>query len=115
MPWDDIDLEALRVPLTSAPPKPRRERQSEPFTQVPNARAIAIGSGAKNFTLLMWLFLAHEAWTKRTDTVEVSNQAVGKWGIGRSAKARALHWLEAQGHITVERRGKRCPAVTLLR
>jgi hypothetical protein len=114
MPWDEFDIEAMRAPLT-APPKSKRERQSEPFTQVLNTRAIAVGAGSKNFTLLLWLFLNFEAWTKGTDTVEVSNQAVGMWGIERHAKVRALHWLEAQGHITIKRRGKKCPAVTLLR
>jgi hypothetical protein len=44
----------------------------------------------------------------------VSNIVLEEWGVQADAKRRALRKLEMAGLITVERRGKRSPQVTLL-
>jgi DNA-binding transcriptional ArsR family regulator len=51
---------------------------------------------------------------QRKDSFLVSNLAMQAWEVGPDAKSRALRALERAGLITVERRGRRSPSVTIL-
>jgi DNA-binding transcriptional ArsR family regulator len=51
---------------------------------------------------------------RRSNNFPVSNLMLREWGIKPDAKTRALRKLEKAGLITVERRGKRSPRVTLV-
>jgi hypothetical protein len=51
---------------------------------------------------------------RRSNSFTVSNLMMQEWGVQPDAKARALRALERAGLITVERRGKRSPRVTLI-
>ena len=51
---------------------------------------------------------------RRSNSFIVSNLMMQEWGVQPDAKARALRALEKAGLITVERRGKRSPQVTLV-
>jgi hypothetical protein len=51
---------------------------------------------------------------RRSNSFTVSNLMMQEWGVQRDAKARALRALEKAGLITIERRGKRSPRVTLV-
>ena len=64
--------------------------------------------------LLVGLALWHLRGLRRADTFIVSNLMLHDWGIQPDAKSRALCKLEGAGLITVERRGKRSPQVTLV-
>jgi DNA-binding transcriptional ArsR family regulator len=64
--------------------------------------------------LLVGLALWHIRGLKKTDTFIVSNLRVGEWGIKPDAKSRALRALEKAGLVTIARRGKRSPQVTLV-
>src|SRR5262249_25657046 len=65
-------------------------------------------------TLLVGLALWHLKGLRRFNTFIVSNLMLGEWKISPDAKSRALRKLEKAGLITVERRGKRSPVVTIL-
>jgi len=64
--------------------------------------------------LLVGLALWHIRGLRKMNTFIVSNLMLRDWGIQPDAKSRALRKLEMAGLITVERRGKRSPHVTLL-
>jgi DNA-binding transcriptional ArsR family regulator len=64
--------------------------------------------------LLVGLTLWHIRGLRKINTFIVSNLMLDAWGIQPDAKSRALRKLEMAGLITVERRGKRSPQVTLL-
>jgi len=64
--------------------------------------------------LLVGLALWHIRGLRKNHTFIVSNLMLRDWGIQPDAKSRALRKLERAGLITVERRGKCSPQVTLL-
>jgi DNA-binding transcriptional ArsR family regulator len=64
--------------------------------------------------LLVGLALWHLRGLRRSNSFIVSNLMIQEWGVQPDAKARALGALEKAGLITVERRGKRSPRVTLI-
>jgi DNA-binding transcriptional ArsR family regulator len=64
--------------------------------------------------LLVGLALWHLKGLRRENSFLVSNLMVQEWGVQPDAKRRALRALEKAGLITVERRGKRSPRVTLI-
>jgi hypothetical protein len=72
-------------------------------------RAARLGRTA----LLVGLALWHLRRLRRTDTFIVSNLMLADWGVQPDAKRRALLKLERVGLITVQRRGKRSPQVTI--
>jgi len=51
---------------------------------------------------------------RRSNTFVVSNMMMREWGVEGDAKSRALRALEKAGLVTVERRGRRSPLVTLV-
>lgn len=63
--------------------------------------------------LLVGLALWHLKGLRKADTFTVSNLMLQDWGVLPDAKSRALRKMERAGLITVERRGKRSPRVTL--
>jgi len=64
--------------------------------------------------LLVGLALWHIKGLRRSNSFTFSNLIVEAWGIQPDAKSRALRKLEKAGLITVERKGKRSPRVTLI-
>jgi DNA-binding transcriptional ArsR family regulator len=51
---------------------------------------------------------------RRSDSFIVSNLILREWNVRPDAKRRALRALEKAGLITIERRGRRSPRVTLV-
>jgi hypothetical protein len=111
-----LDLEDVRLvasPATKASDHPHR--LNEPFVLVPLA-ALKIATAAfERRAPFVWLFLVNTARLRGTDTVTVTNAALARWGISRSAKYAALEQLEAAGLIAVEKRIGANPVVRLLR
>jgi DNA-binding transcriptional ArsR family regulator len=64
--------------------------------------------------LLVGLLLWYLKGLRKSNTFTVSNLMAKEWGIAPDAKSRALKKLEKAGLISIERRGKRSPQVTLL-
>jgi DNA-binding transcriptional ArsR family regulator len=64
--------------------------------------------------LLVGLALWYVKGLRRTDSFIISNLMVAEWGIQPDAKSRALRKLEKAGLVSIERRGKRSPLVSLV-
>jgi DNA-binding transcriptional ArsR family regulator len=64
--------------------------------------------------LLVGVALWHLKGLRRDNGFLVSNLMLQEWGIQPDAKTRALRALEKAGLITIDRRGKRSPRVTLI-
>jgi hypothetical protein len=60
--------------------------------------------------LALWYFKG----LRKTNSFIVSNLLLKEWGVGPDAKSRALRKLQKAGLISVEKRGKRSPQVTLV-
>jgi hypothetical protein len=60
------------------------------------------------------IWLLHLAWKYRSMSFPLPNDLLGKRGIDRRIKRRALANLEAAGLITVDRRHGKTPTVTLV-
>src|SRR5262249_44483237 len=64
--------------------------------------------------LLVGLVLWYLKGLRRTNNFIISNVMVAKWGVQPDAKSRALRKLEKAGLVSIERRGKRSPLVSLV-
>lgn len=117
--WDPSCLQLDRAKLAQLNGGPRRGRQ--PLT-IPNkfikgplsfvwlSEARQLGVTALWVGLGLWFLRG----LRRSNSFIVSNLMMQEWGVQPDAKARALRALEKAGLITVERRGKRSPQVTLV-
>jgi hypothetical protein len=74
------------------------------------SRARKLGVTALWVGLGLW----HLRGLKRSNTFIVSNIMMESWGVSADAKSRALRGLEKENLVTIERRGKRNPRVTLV-
>jgi DNA-binding transcriptional ArsR family regulator len=115
--WDPsyLRLDQTRV----AQLKPRRGRQPStirnkfikgPLDFVWLSEARQLGVTALWVGLGLWFLRG----LRRSNSFIVSNLIMHEWGVQPDAKARAIGALEKAGLITVERRGKRSPQVTLV-
>ena len=64
--------------------------------------------------LLVGLALWHLKGLRRTNSFIISNLMLAEWGVQPDAKSRALRKLEKAGLVSIERRGKRSPLVSLV-
>jgi hypothetical protein len=67
-----------------------------------------------NTTALVALYLLHRAFKEHRQTVKLANSSLASQGIYRQQKWRALIELETLGLISVERRPRKSPIITLL-
>jgi hypothetical protein len=117
--WDPTRLRLGQDGVARLNGGPRRGRKPSPIRNKFIAGPIDVSwvcqasrLGVK--ALLVGLALWHLKGLRRCNSFELSNLMVREWGIQPDAKARALRKLEKAGLITVERRGKRSPRVTLI-
>jgi hypothetical protein len=93
---------------------PAKRKKNKPFVKV------ELGAAAKAFTgmncpkAMVYLWLVHQVWKKKKNTVAIPNGALNQYGISRKVKYLALQQLEEVGLITVEWRSRKTPVVTLL-
>jgi hypothetical protein len=66
---------------------------------------------ADRSTWLLAIYLLHEAWRSRRDSVKVTNIALKKWGVSRFRKRHALDQLGALSLVSEEHRGRKSPVV----
>ena len=116
----DLDLEGLRldpslvgeVKPVRRKPRFRRRFLKGPIPVVWLARTLSTrGNSAVGVGLALW----HLSGLKHNErTVLLSNIEAELWGISRQRKWVGLAALEKAGLITIERRGKASPLVTLI-
>jgi hypothetical protein len=114
---DPLDLNNLRYQPGDArwaavPKKIRRRRQQ--FVQVPWAwiERLAQSQSANTYRVAVTLLYLH--WKTNGDAIKLANGMLAIDGVSRYAKYRALAELERFGLITVNRRRKKSPIVTLI-
>jgi hypothetical protein len=109
------DLDAWLEQYRHAPVKEnqheRRDRQYLPKLSVSRFRTLARLPGK---ALAVYLVLALKSRQARSKTVPLSTTTLHRFGLTRNDKARALPHLEAAGLLTVERRPRKNPVVTLV-
>jgi hypothetical protein len=121
--WDPRRLRlpgaTLAAPSGGRPTEPRRRRGAgdgaAPFIKGP-LPVVWLGEARKLGVSALWVGLGlwYLRGLKRSSSVVVSNVMMRDWGVSGDAKSRALRALEAAGLITIERRGKRSPRVTIV-
>jgi DNA-binding MarR family transcriptional regulator len=117
--WDPSCLRLDQARVTGLNGGLRRGRQPSPIRNKFIAGPIDVSwvcqaSRHGVTALLVGLALWHLKGLRRSHSFELSNLMVREWGIQPDAKARALRKLEKAGLITIERRRKRSPRVTLV-
>ena len=113
-PWDP-DLFRLPTPPERTPLGRRVSSTPGKFIMGPIDIAWVCQARQLGVTaLLVGLALWYLKGLRRADAFIVSNLMVAEWGIKPDAKSRALRKLEKAGLISIERRGKRSPLVSLI-
>ena len=101
-----------RAELEAAAPVKRKK--IAPFVKVHLAAAAAAYTAMNCPKAMVWVWLLHRSWYKKSTTIDVPNGALAKFGVSRKVKSLALRQLEAAGLITVEQPSRKTPTVTLL-
>lgn len=65
-------------------------------------------------TALVLIYLLHASWKARSTTFALPNGYLKQHGVSREVKRRVLRELEKAGLITIERRTRKSPLVTLV-
>jgi hypothetical protein len=119
---DPFDLKRLSLrrdrPAHAKPPshkKPLRHKPGENFLKGPVpltwlARAGQLPGKSLHLGIVLWFL----AGLKNTRSVSLPSSVLQLFGVDRSAKRRALDWLEKAGLVAVERYPGCNPLVTLL-
>jgi len=114
---DPLDLDNLRFQpgdaQWAAVPKKIRQRRRQ-FVQVPWTwiERLAQSQSANTYRVALTLLFHH--WKAKGDPIKVANGMLAMDGVSRYAKRRALAELERLGLITISRRQRKSPIVTLL-
>lgn len=117
------DLEKLRIHPEYIPTRMvetdairrRRAKQRRAFVMRPlewSHRLARATCGATNAVADCVLYLS---WKSKGEPVTLSNVALENWRVSPREKSRAIAELEELGLITVERRRRRSPLVTVLK
>lgn len=118
-PVDAFDPNRFIVNDRSALCQPRSRKQrvdrQKPFIRGP-IDLFWLAEARKLGVTPLWLALGlwYLKGLRKADTFVLSNRQVSEWGIEPDAKSRALRKLEAAGLVSVERRERRSPLVTIL-
>jgi DNA-binding transcriptional ArsR family regulator len=116
--WDPSCLR-LEAAVAALRRRPYRGRQASPIRDKFIAGPVDVSwvcqaSQLGVTALLVGLVLWHVKGLRQTHSFILSNLMVREWGISPDAKSRALRALEKARLITIERRGRRSPLVTLV-
>src|SRR5262249_23282844 len=109
-PWH---IKRLRE-LEAAAPKHKRKKWQPRFVAVPLAWAEQLQTCDSVAAYRLALLLLYEHWHANGAKVCLANALAAKWGILPEAKRRALADLERMGLVSVERRSRKTPLVTVL-
>jgi DNA-binding transcriptional ArsR family regulator len=103
-----IEVETVAIGVT---PNIRRRA---PFVVLPLSWAAEASAATNCQKAMVWVWLVHRMRTTKSTTVTMPNRVLAKYGVSRRVKSSALRQLEEAGLITVERRPRKTPVVTLL-
>jgi len=114
---DCFDIDNLRIDADALPERravaPRKfEKRRRHFVKVPWAWVEAL-SGASGQTWHLAIQLLYLHWKGKGEAIKLANGMLKVDGISRSSKGRGLCDLERRGLVTVSRRCRRSPLVTL--
>lgn len=105
----------MQAAAANLPPRQRRERaRKDTFVKVPLWWFEQATKATQTPQAFVCLWLLHLAWKAKKAEFPVPNGLLGRRGVDRRAKYRALARLEKAGLITVKRRGRKTPVVTLV-
>jgi hypothetical protein len=94
--------------------KPAKKKWRRQFVKVPWVWVDRLQTTARGSTYRLALILLYEHWRTGGRTIAVPNTFARKEGLSARSKWNALKELEQMGLITVERRRRRSPQVSLL-
>jgi DNA-binding transcriptional ArsR family regulator len=117
--WDPSQLRLDQEEIARSQGKSRGGRRVQPiqgkFIKGP-LDFLWLSKARKLGVTALWVGLA--LWFLRglrgSNTFVVSNMMMREWGVEADAKSRALRALETAGLVTIERRSRRSPLVTLV-
>jgi hypothetical protein len=92
----------------------KRKRKVEPFVKVPLWWIAQAAKATNSPTTVVCVELLYAAWKAKSLTFPLPNGRLKKLGGSRDVKRRVLRNLEYAGLITVERRARKTPIVTLV-
>jgi hypothetical protein len=110
---DDWGLPPEVVRERAVVPKRIKKRHRQ-FVQVPLTLIDKVTRNSRDKTFAVLCHLLHEVWKQGGGPIKVPNGFLNKLGVGRGAKSRALKKLELLGIISVERRDRKSPTVTII-
>jgi DNA-binding HxlR family transcriptional regulator len=89
--------------------------KKDQFVVLPLWFATAVSKATKSpAALLVVAYMLHASWKTRSLTFTMPNGWLEERGVSRKAKSQVLRDLEAAGLVTVERRDRKSPRVTIL-
>jgi hypothetical protein len=86
----------------------------EAFVRVPLWWATEAAKATRTPKAMVWVELLYRSWKAKSLSFPLPNGSLGKKGVSREVKRRALRDLETAGLITVEWRPGKTPRVTLV-
>jgi hypothetical protein len=114
---DPLDLNNLRSQPGGArwavvPKKIRQRRQQFVLMPWTWLERLAQSQSANTYRVAVTLLYLH--WKAKGDPIKLANGMLAMDGVSRSSKGRALAELERFGLITIKRRQRKSPIVTLI-
>jgi hypothetical protein len=92
-----------------------RQREAEAFAKVPLREKAAVCKACKSSKVaFVWDLLRYVEWQTKGPTFSLPNGMLKRYGIDRKSKHLALARFEAEGWITVRRRPRASPIVTII-
>jgi hypothetical protein len=118
MSSDDLDLDDLKLlpemvrgRAVGLPKRIKVRRQQ--FVQLPLAWVDILSRDSRDKALVVLCHLLHLDWKQGGGPIKLPNGFLKMIGVGRGAKWRVLNKLESVRIISIERRGRKSPIVTI--
>ena len=89
-------------------------KKVEPFVKVPLWWIEMAAKRDNSPATLVLMELLYVAWKARSSTFSLPSGRLKRLGVSREMKRRVLRGLEQGGIITVERRSRKIPVITLI-
>ena len=118
MSGGDLKLNDLKLPpelvreRTVGMPQ-RIKKRHQIFVQVPLILVDKMVRHSRDKTFAVLCHLLHEDWKQGGGPIKVPNGFLKRLGVGRGAKSRALRKLERLAIVSVERKDRKSPIVTI--
>jgi hypothetical protein len=118
----NFDIEALKIKASDVPApteagvrvvRPQRPRKGH-FVMLPLEWMYRLDAARCVATSKVAHHLLHQSFKDRRQTIRLPSGVLGLKGVSRDQKWRALAELEVLGLISVERRPRKSPIITLL-